>query len=110
MKSPWDQGKFEQLIAEWIVACDQPFEEVDRQEFRDMLTYAHHPSPSLKIPHRDAIRRRILKMGEDTIASTKEMFKVYNLLLFRIYYLIHLPLFLIFAHYRTMLGEKSVYP
>src|SRR4051812_16878979 len=26
----WDQAKFEKLLAEWIAACDQPFEEVDR--------------------------------------------------------------------------------
>ncbi|KAK0234628.1 hypothetical protein EDD85DRAFT_955455 [Armillaria nabsnona] len=30
---PWDQEKFKRLLAEWIVACDQPFEEVDRKEF-----------------------------------------------------------------------------
>ena len=61
-------------MAEWIITCDQPFEEVDRSEFRDMLTYAHHPTPNLKIPHRDAIRRRIMKMGEDSVQSTKDMF------------------------------------
>ncbi|KAH9069429.1 hypothetical protein EDB83DRAFT_2518582 [Lactarius deliciosus] len=48
---PWDQDKFEQLIAEWIVTCDQPFDKVDKPQFRDMLSYAHHPSPTLKIPH-----------------------------------------------------------
>jgi len=53
----WYQEKFEQLIAEWVVACNQPFEEVDKPEFWDMLAYAHHPSPSLKIPHQDAIKR-----------------------------------------------------
>jgi hypothetical protein len=41
-----------------------------------MLTYAHHPSPTLKIPHRDAIRRRIMKMGEDSVELIKEMFAV----------------------------------
>jgi hypothetical protein len=75
-QGPWDQDKFEQLIAEWIIACDQPFEEVDHAEFREMLTYAHHPAPNLKIPHRDAIRHRIMKMGEDSIDSTKDMFAV----------------------------------
>jgi hypothetical protein len=41
-----------------------------------MLIYAHHPTPGLKIPHRDAIRRRIMKMGEDSVEATKEMFAV----------------------------------
>jgi hypothetical protein len=76
VQGPWDQDKFEQLIAEWIVTRDQPFEEVDRPEFRDMLTYAHHPAPNLKIPHRDAIRRRIMRMGDDCLESTKVMFAV----------------------------------
>ncbi|KAF8874673.1 hypothetical protein BD779DRAFT_1406474, partial [Infundibulicybe gibba] len=47
--APWDQSKFERLLAEWMVACDQPFEEVDREEFRRLLTYAHHPAPTLHI-------------------------------------------------------------
>lgn len=77
-QGPWDQEKFEQLIAEWVVSCDQPFEEVDRPQFCKMLRYTHHPAPELKIPHRDAIRRRIMKMGEDSVEATKEMFAVSN--------------------------------
>ncbi|KAN0131304.1 Ribonuclease H-like domain containing protein [Lactarius tabidus] len=50
--SPWDQEKFEYLLAKWVVATDQPFDTVDQPEFRDLMTYAHHPLPSLKIPHR----------------------------------------------------------
>ncbi|KAK0240409.1 hypothetical protein EDD85DRAFT_950239 [Armillaria nabsnona] len=30
---PWDQEKLKQLLAEWIVTCDQLFEEVDHKEF-----------------------------------------------------------------------------
>ncbi|KAF8478000.1 hypothetical protein DFH94DRAFT_620353, partial [Russula ochroleuca] len=30
---PWDQAKFEQLLTEWIVACDQPFDEVEKPKF-----------------------------------------------------------------------------
>ena len=76
IQSPWDQVKFEGLITEWIVGCNQTFDEVEKPEFREMLTYAHHPSPTLKIPHRNAIKRRIMQMGEDTVESTKAMFKV----------------------------------
>ena len=63
-------------MAKWIVLCDQPFDEVDKPEFREMMNYAHHPTPDLKIPHRDAIRRRILKMGDDSIESTRQFFAV----------------------------------
>ncbi|SJK99091.1 uncharacterized protein ARMOST_02377 [Armillaria ostoyae] len=75
-KGDWDQDKFERLLAEWLVACDQPFEEVDRPEFRNLLSYAHHHSlEDLHIPHRDAIRRQIMKMGEDSIEETRKMFE-----------------------------------
>jgi hypothetical protein len=80
-KGPWDQEKFEDLLAKWIVATDQPFFTVEEPEFRALLAYIHHPSPNLKIPHRDAIRRRIMKMGDDTIQATKQMFMVCNHLL-----------------------------
>ncbi|KAK0439279.1 uncharacterized protein EV420DRAFT_1239200, partial [Desarmillaria tabescens] len=36
-KGEWDQQKFETLLAEWIIACDQLFEEVDREEFCNLL-------------------------------------------------------------------------
>jgi hypothetical protein len=75
-KGPWEQDKFEEMLAKWVVATDQPFYAVDDPEFRDLLMYTHHPSPNLKIPHRDAIKRRVMKMGEDTIEATKEMFLV----------------------------------
>ena len=61
---------------EWIVACDQPFDEVDKPEFQAMLNYAHHLSPNIKIPHRDAIKCCIMRMGEDNIELTRKMFKV----------------------------------
>jgi hypothetical protein len=64
--------KFEKLLTEWMVACDQPFEEVDRPEFRQLLEYTHL-GPSLKIPHRQTMKNRVMKMGEDTIEGTKQM-------------------------------------
>ena len=72
---PWDQVKFEDMLAKWLVATDQPFSTVDDPEFRDFLTYAHHPAPNLKIPHRDAIKRRVMRMYEDTIRATRQMFQ-----------------------------------
>ena len=76
LKGPWDQEKFDDLLAQWIIATDQPFDTVDQPEFHTLLTCAHHPSPELKIPYCDAVRRRIMKMGEDGIEVTKEIFMV----------------------------------
>src|SRR5437016_12386036 len=58
-----------------MVVCDQPFEEVDRPEFRRLLEYTHF-RPSLVIPKRFAMRSRIMKMGEDTVEGTKKMIAV----------------------------------
>ncbi|KAG1731487.1 uncharacterized protein EDB91DRAFT_1035604, partial [Suillus paluster] len=30
IEAEWDQDTFERLLAEWMVTCNQPFEEVDR--------------------------------------------------------------------------------
>jgi hypothetical protein len=63
---------------EWVIACDQPFEEVERPEFIAMMDYTHHAvaGTSLKIPKRDGIKRRLMKMGDDTIEDVRKMFSV----------------------------------
>jgi hypothetical protein len=58
-----------------MVVCDQPFEEADRPEFRHLLEYTHF-RPSLKIPHRRAMKSWIMNMGEDTIEGTRKMIAV----------------------------------
>lgn len=76
IQGPWDQETFEDLLAKWIIATDQPFHTVDEPEFRKLLAYTHHCSPELMIPHWNAVRRRVMKMGEDSVESTKELFMV----------------------------------
>ena len=66
------------MLAEWIVLNDQPFDLVNNAAFRELITYIHHPAPELTIPRRDAMRKRIMKLGEDTIRSTKKMFAVHT--------------------------------
>lgn len=76
------QGNFEQevfnrLLAEWIVACDQPFDEVEKPEFIRLMEYTHHGSTlNFKVPGHTAVRNRVMKMGEDTVEGTKKMFSV----------------------------------
>ena len=67
--------KFVHLLTEWIVACDQPFDEVEKEAFVKLLTYAHHPAPSVKLPSQDGIGHCVKKMGEDIIAGIHEMFQ-----------------------------------
>ena len=77
-KGPWDQEKFKELLAKWIVATDQPFHTIEKPEFCEMIGHAHHPLPELKIPYQNAVKRYIMKMGEDTIEATKELFAVHE--------------------------------
>jgi hypothetical protein len=58
-----------------MVACDQPFEEVEQPEFRRLLEYTHL-RPSLHIPSRFTMNRRIMKMGEDTVTGVKQLIAV----------------------------------
>jgi len=62
---------------EWVIACDQPFEEVERPEFIAMMNYTHHAGTSLKIPKRDGIKQRLMKMGSETIEDIRKMFSVW---------------------------------
>jgi hypothetical protein len=48
-----DQEKFRQYLTEWIITCDQPFNEV---EFITMMNYTHQSGSPLKIPQHNAIK------------------------------------------------------
>ncbi|KAJ7314174.1 hypothetical protein DFH08DRAFT_716955, partial [Mycena albidolilacea] len=69
--------RFEDLLAKWVAACDQPFSVVDGVEFRELLKYAHHPAPTeLKIPSSRSIKNRIGAMEEEMIAGLTRLFEV----------------------------------
>ncbi|KAF5324671.1 hypothetical protein D9611_004416 [Ephemerocybe angulata] len=73
-KAAWDQAKFDGLVVKWVVTTDQSFDAVDKESFRDMVTCAH--GSEVKIIHRSTVARRVLKLGEDTIEETREMFQL----------------------------------
>lgn len=54
---------------------DQPFDEVDKPEFRALLEYIHG-RPGLKIPHRSTVQRKVMELGKDTVEKTKKMIEV----------------------------------
>ena len=49
-QGPFDATKFGHLLTEWVVACDQPFDEVEKPEFISMVQYAHHSKTKLNLP------------------------------------------------------------
>ena len=61
---------------EWVIACDQPFEEAERPEFIAMMNYTHHTGPSLKILKHNGIQQCLMKMGDDMIEDVCNMFSV----------------------------------
>lgn len=64
---------------EWVVACDQPFEEVERPKFIAMMNYTRHTGNSLTIPKCLGIKHYLIKMGDKTIEDIHNMFLVYSL-------------------------------
>ena len=59
----------------WIVSCDQPFDEVDKPEFRELLEYCNRYG-EMQIPSRTTIATRVKEMGQETVAATKKMIEV----------------------------------
>ncbi|KIL54477.1 hypothetical protein M378DRAFT_92476 [Amanita muscaria Koide BX008] len=39
MAALWDQAEFEKFLTEWIIACDQPFDQVEHPAFQTLLNY-----------------------------------------------------------------------
>jgi hypothetical protein len=70
----WNQDKFEDLLAKWLIACDQPFDEVEKPEFNTFIEYTHQGL--LHIPGQMAIKHCIMKMGDETIQGIKDMVQV----------------------------------
>ncbi|KAF8179736.1 hypothetical protein K438DRAFT_1768768 [Mycena galopus ATCC 62051] len=61
---PWDQKEFERLLVEWLVASDQPFQEVERPQFRSLLEYVRHRAEELDVPSSSTMQRRVMDMGQ----------------------------------------------
>ena len=60
------------------MAANQPFDAIENPEFRRLLEYTHLRS-GLHIPSASTVKRRIVKMGEDTIQGIKDMIAVRQL-------------------------------
>jgi hypothetical protein len=57
-----------------MVTCDQPFDEVEKPEFIAAMSYSRNSKFSL--PKRDGVRRRVMKLGDETVEQLKNMFAV----------------------------------
>jgi len=57
-----------------MAACDQPFDEVEKPEFIAAMSYGRNGKFTL--PKRDGVRRRIIKLGDETVEQIQAMFEV----------------------------------
>jgi hypothetical protein len=64
------------LLIRWIVACDQPFEEVERPEFKALLQYVRGASHTLPIPSATTVKRHVMAMGRQMEEELKEFIQV----------------------------------
>jgi hypothetical protein len=49
---------------------------VEKSEFITLMNFTRHTGGLLKIPQHDAIKRCVMKMGEETIEGVRKMFSV----------------------------------
>jgi hypothetical protein len=82
-----------------MVACDQPFDEVEKPEFIAVMGYSRHGKFTL--PKRDGVRRRVMKLGDETVEQLKEMFAVKFSIINTCYELIF---------FKSLWKERSVFP
>jgi hypothetical protein len=47
---------------------------VEKPEFIAMMNHTHHGRGPLKLPKHEGMKRRVMKMGEDTVEGIHEMF------------------------------------
>jgi len=62
-------------LTKWIIASDQPFDKVENLDLSNLLNYVNRYA-SLKIPSRFTVKRRVMKMGAESIQEMKDLFKV----------------------------------
>ena len=72
-----------------MVACDQPFEEIEKQEFIAAMSYGR--TGKFTLPKRDGVQRQVMKLGEENVEHIKAMFAVwflsYNMLFTKFFHL-----------------------
>jgi hypothetical protein len=58
-----------------MIVCDQPFDEVEKSEFIAAMSYGRSTS-KFTLPKQDGVRRRVMKLGDETVEEIKAMFSV----------------------------------
>jgi hypothetical protein len=71
-----------------MVACDQPFTEVENPEFIAAMGYGR-TSSKFTLPKKNGVHRQVMKLGEEVVEETKAMFLVGSSLISTCPFLIH---------------------
>ncbi|OBZ65066.1 putative AC transposase [Grifola frondosa] len=72
---PFDYNTWVRLVCEWIAACDEPFDAVERPEWIKMVRYASRRGDQLKTPSADTVKNHVMTMADDVVASIKSLIR-----------------------------------
>ncbi|KAI3603582.1 transposase-like protein [Moniliophthora roreri] len=61
----FDYSVFKDLLCNYLIAQDHPFDTVECSHLTALLNYVHHRATPLKIPSRHEVRAWVMKMGDD---------------------------------------------
>lgn len=84
-----------------MVACNQPFDEVENPKFISLMEYGHDLK-TFSLPKKDGVCRQVMKLGEETIQETKDMFVVSFLFIIILQYLGH---FFLYRNWKAKLAS-----
>jgi hypothetical protein len=82
IQAPFKRSTWVDLLVKYLVVSNLPFSEVEVPEFRDLINYTYRGEKPLEIPGAWAIKRRVLKLSEDTVSDLKSLFEVRDSQLF----------------------------
>jgi hypothetical protein len=82
-ETEFDVKTWENLLVRWIAACDQPFEDVEKPEFKALLKYTRGASHQLQIPSATTVKRRIMDLGKQMEEELKTLIRVSGCFFYR---------------------------
>lgn len=67
--------KFHEKIIRWVIVSNQPFTEIENEEFRDMMGYARR-SLAVKMPKADSLKSKVMVYSEEMRNNLKKLLAV----------------------------------
>ncbi|THH21580.1 hypothetical protein EUX98_g8361 [Antrodiella citrinella] len=72
-QEPWDQEKFEDLLAKWMAVTNQPFTATEVPEYIALLEYVQRAPRRPHIPASTTMSDRIMNLADEKTGSIRQM-------------------------------------